>query len=172
MWIIFCRDMCVAKNTLRGESVFSPIYGRKSAGRSDFHICQKRAVPFFDKLRDRREAPVSVSHARIFVILQKIHTCLLTILTKMVECSLANIPDNFIPYQEWRRERPNEATATCFSRCQIRRESKDEERARKFSTLSVQAGRFFVAHFRELKGDQDYGKASVYFRIRYRGTSR
>ena len=56
-----------------------------------------------------------------FVILQKIHTCLLTILTKMVECSLANIPDNFIPYQEWRRERPNEATATCFSRCQIRR---------------------------------------------------
>ena len=85
----------------------------------------------------------------IFVILQKIHTCLLTILTKMVECSLVNIPDNFIPYQEWRRERPNEATATCFSRCQIRRESKDEERARKFSTLSVQAGRFFVAYFRK-----------------------
>ena len=56
-----------------------------------------------------------------FVILQKIHTCLLTILTKMVECSQANIPDNFIPYQEWRRERPDEATATCFSRCQIRR---------------------------------------------------
>ena len=51
-------------------------------------------------------------------------------------------------------------------------ESKDEERARKFSTLSVQAGRFFVAHFRELKGDQNHGKASVYFRIRYRGTSR
>ena len=56
-----------------------------------------------------------------FVILQKIHTSLLTILTKMVECSQANIPDNFIPYQEWRRERPDEATATCFSRCQIRR---------------------------------------------------
>ena len=30
IWIIFCRDMCVAKNTLRGESVFSPIYGRKN----------------------------------------------------------------------------------------------------------------------------------------------
>ena len=36
IWIIFYRDLCVAKNTLRGESVFPPIYGRKSAGRSDF----------------------------------------------------------------------------------------------------------------------------------------
>ena len=50
-------------------------------------------------------------------------------------------------------------------------ESKDEERARKFSTLSVQAERFFVAFSRK-KGDHFYGKASVYFRIRYRRTSR
>ena len=48
--------MCVAKNTLRGESVFSPIYGRKSAGRSDFYICQKRAMPFFDKLKKKSGA--------------------------------------------------------------------------------------------------------------------
>ena len=50
--------MCVAKNTLRGESVFSPIYGRKSAGRSDSYICQKRVSPFFDKLKSARIPPV------------------------------------------------------------------------------------------------------------------
>ena len=62
IWIIFCRDMCVAKNTLRGESVFPPIYGRKNTGRSDFYICQKRAMPFFDKLSRRgRKAPPAVS---------------------------------------------------------------------------------------------------------------
>ena len=27
--------------------------------------------------------------------------------------------DNFIPYQEWRRERPDEATATCGSKVPI-----------------------------------------------------
>ena len=38
--------MCVAKNTLRGESVFSTIYGRKSAGRSDFCFAPKGHSPF------------------------------------------------------------------------------------------------------------------------------
>ena len=46
----FCRDMCVAKNSLRGESVFSPIYGRKSAGRSDSYFA-KKGIAFFDKLK-------------------------------------------------------------------------------------------------------------------------
>ena len=33
-----------------------------------------------------------------------------------------------IPYQEWRRERPDEATATCLpARCQFRRSAQDEE---------------------------------------------
>ena len=37
----FCRSMYVAKNPLRGESVFSPIYGRKSTGRSDSCFVKK-----------------------------------------------------------------------------------------------------------------------------------
>ena len=47
--------MCVAKNTLRGESVFSPIYGRKSAGRSESYFV-KKGYALFDKLFKGRPA--------------------------------------------------------------------------------------------------------------------
>ena len=43
---IFCRDMCVAKNTLRGESVFSPIYGRKARVGAN-PILSKKGVALF-----------------------------------------------------------------------------------------------------------------------------
>ena len=56
IWIIFCRDLCVAKNTLRGESVFSPIYGRKNTGRSDSHFVPKGNA-FWDKNKSHRAMP-------------------------------------------------------------------------------------------------------------------
>jgi hypothetical protein len=43
----------VAKNTLRGESVFSRILCVKTRGSERKLFCQKRATPFFDKLSRR-----------------------------------------------------------------------------------------------------------------------
>ncbi len=52
--------------------------------------------------------------------------------------------NNFIiPYQEWRRDRPCEATATCSSRCQIRRIPTDEERKDFFARFACRNACFF-----------------------------
>ena len=47
---IFRGGVYVAKNTLRGESVFSRILCVKTRGSERKLFCQKRAPPFFDKL--------------------------------------------------------------------------------------------------------------------------
>ena len=47
---IFRGGVYVAKNTLRGESVFSCILCVKTRGSERKLFCQKRAPPFFDKL--------------------------------------------------------------------------------------------------------------------------
>jgi len=47
---IFRGGVYVAKNTLRGESVFSRILCVKTRGSERKLFCQKRATPFFDKL--------------------------------------------------------------------------------------------------------------------------
>ena len=48
---IFRGGVYVAKNTLRGESVFSRILCVKTRGSERKLFCQKRATPFFDKLK-------------------------------------------------------------------------------------------------------------------------
>ena len=48
---IFRGGVYVAKNTLRGESVFSRILCVKTRGSERKLFCQKRAPPFFDKLK-------------------------------------------------------------------------------------------------------------------------
>ena len=48
---IFRGGVYVAKNTLRGESVFSRILCVKTRGSERKLFCQKRAPPFFDKLQ-------------------------------------------------------------------------------------------------------------------------
>ena len=51
MQSIFRGGVYVAKNTLRGESVFSRILCVKTRGSERKLFCQKRATPFFDKLK-------------------------------------------------------------------------------------------------------------------------
>ena len=48
---IFRGGVYVVKNTLRGESVFSRILCVKTRGSERNLFCQKRATPFFDKLK-------------------------------------------------------------------------------------------------------------------------
>ena len=50
---IFRGGVYVAKNTLRGESVLSRILCVKTRGSERKLFCQKRAPPFFDKLKNR-----------------------------------------------------------------------------------------------------------------------
>ena len=50
--------------------------------------------------------------------------CAFSLLTKAItSANIRNyrVPHKFIPYQEWLRDRPDETTATCKARCQIRR---------------------------------------------------
>ena len=98
------------------------------------------------------------------------------------------ILQNFIPYQEWLRERPDETTATCLCgkvpNPTSLLTSTDEER---FYARSVE--RWSVHLFltrpcsdfgccekyrtqNKRKGAFYYGKKTVYFRIRHRGSSR
>ena len=55
---IFRGGVYVAKNTLRGESVFSRILCVKTRGSERKLFCQKRAPPFFDKLKNERLPPL------------------------------------------------------------------------------------------------------------------
>ena len=52
---IFHGGVYVVKNTLRGESVFSRILCVKKRGSERNLFCQKRATPFFDKLKKLRK---------------------------------------------------------------------------------------------------------------------
>ena len=48
----FSPQHVCGENTMRGESVFSPVYGRKSAGRSE--SCLAKKVNFFAKFKQPR----------------------------------------------------------------------------------------------------------------------
>ena len=64
--------MCVAKNTLCGESVFSLIYGRKSAGRSESYFVRK-GYALFDKLfKGRPVKPAALFFQKIRRFLKKV----------------------------------------------------------------------------------------------------
>ena len=64
---------------------------------------------------------------------------------------------NFIvPYQEWRRERPDEATATCFHKVPIPTETTDEERKTIFSRASMSEARVFCHPARDSKGERTW----------------
>jgi len=70
------------------------------------------------------------------------------------------VSDNLIPYQEWRRERPDEATATCpAARCQVRRKRKMR------MDLTFQLRRATVEFFHPyptIRKEQTNGKKTFY----------
>lgn len=61
-----------------------------------------------------------------------------------------------MPYQEWRRERPDEATATCFHKVPIPTETTDEERKTIFSRASMSEARVFCHPARDSKGERTW----------------